>query len=63
MTDGRFSGATRGPVVGHVSPEAAGGGLLGLVEEDDQVLIDIPGRRLELLVPKSTKGRNRSAPG
>ncbi|CAA7603070.1 dihydroxy-acid dehydratase [Acididesulfobacillus acetoxydans] len=50
VTDGRFSGATRGPVIGHVSPEAAIGGIIGLVEEGDEILIDIPQRRLELLV-------------
>lgn len=61
VTDGRFSGATRGPVVGHVSPEAASGGLIGLVEEGDQVLIDIPGRRLELLVDEEEIKRRRAA--
>jgi len=52
VTDGRFSGATRGPTVGHVSPEAAEGGPIALVENDDLILIDIPNRRLELKVPK-----------
>lgn len=61
LTDGRFSGATRGPVVGHVSPEAASGGLIGVVEEGDQVLIDIPGRRLELLVSEEEIQRRRAA--
>ncbi|WP_054694075.1 dihydroxy-acid dehydratase [Syntrophomonas palmitatica] len=50
ITDGRFSGATRGASIGHVSPEAAEGGLIGLVEEGDLILIDIPARKLELLV-------------
>lgn len=61
VTDGRFSGATRGPVVGHVSPEAASGGLIGLVQDGDQVLIDIPGRRLELLVDEEEIKRRRAA--
>lgn len=50
VTDGRFSGATRGPAIGHVSPEAAEGGPIALVEEGDEVLIDIPRRKLDLLV-------------
>ena len=51
ITDGRFSGATRGAAIGHVCPEAAAGGLIGLVEEGDTVRIDIPAGKLELLVP------------
>lgn len=50
VTDGRFSGGTRGPCIGHVSPEAAEGGPIALVEEGDRILLDIPSRRLELLV-------------
>ena len=50
ITDGRFSGGTRGPCIGHVSPEAAEGGPIALVEEGDRILLDIPSRRLELLV-------------
>ncbi len=50
ITDGRFSGGTSGLSVGHVSPEAAEGGLIALVEEGDRILIDIPNRKLELLV-------------
>lgn len=49
VTDGRFSGATRGPCVGHVSPEAQAGGPIALVENDDLVRIDIPARKLELV--------------
>ena len=49
MTDGRFSGATRGPCVGHVSPEAISGGPIGLVEEEDLILIDIPNRVLSIV--------------
>jgi len=52
VTDGRFSGATRGPTVGHVSPEAAEGGPIALIEDGDKVVIDIPNRRLDLKVPK-----------
>lgn len=50
ITDGRFSGATRGACIGHVSPEAADGGLIGIVENGDEILIDIPNNKLELLV-------------
>lgn len=50
ITDGRFSGATRGASIGHVSPEAASGGPIALVEEGDMIQIDIPAHRLELLV-------------
>lgn len=48
VTDGRFSGGTRGPCIGHVSPEAAAGGPIALVRDGDPVVLDIPGRRLEL---------------
>ncbi|WP_199439182.1 dihydroxy-acid dehydratase [Umezawaea beigongshangensis] len=50
ITDGRFSGGSSGLSIGHVSPEAAGGGLIGLVEDGDRILIDVHERRLELLV-------------
>jgi dihydroxy-acid dehydratase len=50
ITDGRFSGGTSGLSVGHISPEAAGGGTIGLVEDGDRILIDVHERRLELLV-------------
>lgn len=53
ITDGRFSGGTRGPCIGHVSPEAAKGGPLAIVKDGDKILIDIPKRKLELLIPKS----------
>jgi dihydroxy-acid dehydratase len=49
VTDGRFSGATRGPCIGHVSPEAAAGGPIALVEDDDIICIDIPKRSLNLV--------------
>lgn len=51
ITDGRFSGATRGAAIGYVSPEAAVGGPIGLVEEGDEISINIPEKRLDLLVP------------
>lgn len=54
ITDGRFSGSNRGLFVGHISPEAYEGGLLGLVEDGDEILIDIPNRRIELNVPEQT---------
>ncbi|HBG2640354.1 TPA: dihydroxy-acid dehydratase [Clostridioides difficile] len=50
LTDGRFSGATRGASIGHISPEAMEGGLIGLVEEGDIISINIPDKKLELKV-------------
>ncbi len=50
ITDGRFSGASRGASIGHITPEAAAGGPLGIVREGDRIRIDIPGKRLDLLV-------------
>lgn len=52
ITDGRFSGGTKGASIGHVSPEAAQGGLIALVCEGDQIRIDIPNKAIELLVPQ-----------
>ncbi|MDD7253360.1 MAG: dihydroxy-acid dehydratase, partial [Firmicutes bacterium] len=49
ITDGRFSGASRGPVIGHVSPEAAAGGPIALVEEGDLIQIDVPERKLAIV--------------
>ncbi|WP_040825542.1 dihydroxy-acid dehydratase [Thermanaerovibrio velox] len=60
VTDGRFSGATRGASVGHVSPEAAEGGPIGLVEEGDLIELDIPNGRLELLVPPEELAKRRA---
>ncbi|MBP3937540.1 MAG: dihydroxy-acid dehydratase [Clostridia bacterium] len=54
ITDGRFSGATRGASIGHVSPEAAAGGVIGLVEDGDIIRIDIPGRVLEVQLDDAT---------
>ena len=61
ITDGRFSGATRGASIGHVSPEAAAGGVIALGEDGDTVSIDIPGRKLELLVDEETLAARRRA--
>jgi len=60
ITDGRFSGATRGAAVGHVSPEAAAGGPLALVREGDLIALDIPARRLDLLVDEAELARRRA---
>ncbi len=60
ITDGRFSGGTRGPCIGHVSPEAAEGGPIALVEEGDRIKLDIPNRKLELLVDEATLAERRS---
>lgn len=48
VTDGRFSGSTRGPCIGHVSPEAFEGGPIALVRDHDRIVIDIPARRLDI---------------
>lgn len=61
ITDGRFSGSTRGPCIGHISPEAAAGGPIAIVEDGDGILIDIPNRRLELLVDDETIRRRLSS--
>jgi dihydroxy-acid dehydratase len=61
ITDGRFSGATRGASIGHVSPEAAAGGPIGLVQEGDLIAIDIPAGKLELLVDEATLAARRAA--
>jgi len=59
VTDGRFSGASRGACIGHVSPEAAAGGPLALVEEGDEIEVDLPARRLELRVSTQELDRRR----
>lgn len=59
LTDGRFSGGTRGAAIGHISPEAAEGGAIALVRDNDQIRIDIPARTLELLVEKQELERRR----
>jgi dihydroxy-acid dehydratase len=61
ITDGRFSGGTRGACIGHVSPEAAAGGTIGLVEPGDTIIVDIPNRRIDLDVPEAEIARRRAA--
>ena len=61
ITDGRFSGASRGASIGHVSPEAAVGGPIALVEEGDLIRIDIPGLKLELMVDDAELEKRRAA--
>jgi dihydroxy-acid dehydratase len=72
VTDGRYSGATRGPCVGHVCPEAWDGGPISVVEDGDLIEIDIPGRRLDLKISQEQiekrlaqkrKKPNHPAPG
>ncbi len=60
ITDGRFSGGTTGLCVGHVAPEAAHGGPLALVEEGDTIKVDLPARRLDLLVDEQTLTSRRA---
>jgi len=60
VTDGRFSGSTRGPCVGHVSPEAASGGPIALVKDGDIIQIDIPKRRLEIRVSSEEMDKRRA---
>jgi dihydroxy-acid dehydratase len=61
VTDGRFSGGTSGLSIGHISPEAAAGGALALVEEDDVIVIDIPRRELRLDVPDAELAARRAS--
>ena len=61
VTDGRFSGGTSGLSIGHVSPEAAEGGLIGLAEEGDRIEIDIPNRSIHLAVDEATIAARRAA--
>ena len=61
ITDGRFSGASRGASIGHVSPEAASGGPIGLVQEGDTIAIDIPNARITLQVSDEELARRRAA--
>jgi dihydroxy-acid dehydratase len=61
ITDGRFSGGTSGLSIGHVSPEAASGGLIGLVRDGDRIEIDIPARRLHLAISDEEIARRRAA--
>ncbi len=59
ITDGRFSGASRGASIGHISPEAAAGGLIGIIEDGDIISIDIPNNKLELLVDENIIAERR----
>ncbi len=61
ITDGRFSGGSSGLSIGHISPEAAEGGLIGLVEEGDLIELDIPNRKIHLAVPDAEISRRRAA--
>ena len=61
ITDGRFSGATRGAAIGHVCPEAAQGGPIAFVEEGDQIAIDIPSCSIQLLVDEATLAARKAA--
>ncbi len=61
ITDGRFSGATRGLSIGHVSPEAAEGGLIALVEDGDEIFIDVDAYKIELLVSEEEIAKRRAA--
>ena len=63
ITDGRFSGGTSGLSIGHISPEAAAGGAVGLIEEGDLIVIDIPSRTLKLDVSDDELARRRAAKG
>ncbi len=60
ITDGRFSGASRGASIGHVSPEAAGGGPIALVREGDMISIDIPAKKLDILVDAAELARRKT---
>lgn len=59
VTDGRFSGGSSGLAIGHVSPEAAAGGVIALVEDGDLVEVDVAARRIELLVPSEVLDTRR----
>jgi dihydroxy-acid dehydratase len=59
VTDGRFSGGTSGLSIGHVSPEAAGGGEIALVHDGDEIEIDIPSRSIKLLVSEEELNKRR----
>lgn len=61
ITDGRFSGGTRGLSIGHISPEAMAGGALAVVEEGDRIAVSIPNRSIELLVEQDELNKRRQA--
>ena len=53
ITDGRFSGGTKGPCIGHISPEASSGGVIAILKDGDEIEIDIPNRKLEVKLTKA----------
>ncbi len=61
ITDGRFSGGTTGLCIGHVAPEAAHGGPIALVEDGDRIRVDVPNRRLDVLVDQTVLAARRTA--
>jgi dihydroxy-acid dehydratase len=61
LTDGRFSGATRGAAIGHISPEAANGGPIGLLKDGDRIAIDIPARTITARVDEAEWTRRRAS--
>jgi dihydroxy-acid dehydratase len=61
ITDGRFSGGSSGLSIGHISPEAAEGGLIGLVEDGDRIAIDIPARSIRLIIDDTVLNQRREA--
>ncbi len=61
ITDGRFSGGTRGPCIGHISPEAMEGGPLAVVRDGDEIRIDIPGRSLDIMLTDDQIGTRLKA--
>jgi dihydroxy-acid dehydratase len=61
ITDGRFSGGTRGPCIGHVSPEAAVGGPIAMARNGDTISVDIPGRRLDILLSQNELDKRKAA--
>ena len=61
ITDGRFSGATRGASIGHVSPEAVSGGAIAYVKNGDRIIIDIPNYSIDLDVPEAEMAERRAS--
>lgn len=61
ITDGRFSGGTRGPMIGHVAPEAFVGGPIGLLEDGDRIVVDVPNRELSIDIPTEELDARRAA--
>jgi dihydroxy-acid dehydratase len=61
ITDGRFSGGTRGAAIGHISPEAMEGGPIAMIKEGDKILIDIPAKKIELKVSDEELEKRKAA--